>query len=235
MTLERKIQEDVESHIRSGEWAPGYKIPFEHELVAQYGCSRATVSKAVSALAKAGLIERRRKAGSFVARPRVHSAVMEIFDIAAVVAERGKQYRFELLQTRKRAALKSSAAEQQLGTGATPQLFLEGLHYAATSPLCHEARIINLAEVAEAEQQDFSSQNPGGWLLSHIPWTDARHRICALGADERTARYLDLPPGAPCLQMERWTWRIGNGVTYVRQTFPADQYDLVGEFKPYTE
>jgi len=35
--------------------------------MAQYGCARATVNKAVSALAAAGLIERHRRAGSFVA------------------------------------------------------------------------------------------------------------------------------------------------------------------------
>ena len=50
----------------SGEWAPGHRIPFEHELATEYGCSRMTVNKALSQLARAGLIERRRRSGSFV-------------------------------------------------------------------------------------------------------------------------------------------------------------------------
>ncbi len=51
--------------------------PYEHELMAQYGCARMTVNRAIASLASAGLIERRRRAGSFVAQPRMQSAVLE--------------------------------------------------------------------------------------------------------------------------------------------------------------
>ena len=57
------------ARILSGEWPPGHRIPFEHELTARYRCSRMTVSKALGDLVAAGLIERRRRAGSFVRRP----------------------------------------------------------------------------------------------------------------------------------------------------------------------
>ena len=90
MTVEARIRRDIEARIHSGEWRPGHRIPFEHELVATYGCARATVSKALGGLAKDGLIERRRKAGSFVAHPQVHSAVLEVPDLAQVIAARGE-------------------------------------------------------------------------------------------------------------------------------------------------
>ena len=67
-SLHERILGEIEERILSGEWAPGVRIPFEHELAAHYHCSRMTVNKALSELAKAGLIERRRKAGSFVMR-----------------------------------------------------------------------------------------------------------------------------------------------------------------------
>ena len=60
-SLHELILGEVEGRILSGEWPPGYRIPFEHELTAQYGCSRMTVNKALSALVKKGLIERRRR------------------------------------------------------------------------------------------------------------------------------------------------------------------------------
>ena len=41
-----------------------------------------TVNKALSELAQADLIERRRRAGSFVRRPQHRSAVLKIADIA---------------------------------------------------------------------------------------------------------------------------------------------------------
>ena len=91
----RRIREDIEARIRSGEWRPGTRIPIEQELAARYGCARATVSKALGELAAAGLVERRRKAGSFVAQPAVHSAVMTIPDLAELIAARGESYRWE--------------------------------------------------------------------------------------------------------------------------------------------
>lgn len=73
--LYQRIRGDIESRILSGDWPPGHRVPFEHELMESYDCSRMTVNKVLSALAVAGLVERRRRAGSFVSRPRVQSAI----------------------------------------------------------------------------------------------------------------------------------------------------------------
>ena len=226
MTLEQRIRSDIEARIASGEWRPGHRIPFEHELVAHYGCARATVGKALAGLARAGLIERRRKAGSFVAHRHAESAVLDIPNIAAVVEARGGGYRFELLRSRRidgRGAL--FAKGEAL-------LAIDGLHHAADGPFAHEARLISLASAPEAAAVDFSAEPPGAWLLGHVPWSEAQHRICAVAAQGETARLLDLRAGTPCLQVERITWRGGKPVTRVRQTFPGDRYDLVARFTP---
>lgn len=215
-TLDARIRGDIERRIRSGAWKPGHRIPFEHELAAHYGCARATVSKAMTALARAGLIERRRRAGSFVAHPHVQSAVLDVPDIGRMIAERGDAYRFALLKRR----VGKQAIE------------IEGVHFAAGEPFGHEARTIELAAVPEARDVDFAVEAPGSWLLGHVPWSDARHRITAVGAAPRIARALGLSIGAPCLQVERWTWRQGAAITWARQTFPGDRYDLVAEFTP---
>lgn len=58
--------------IESGEWREGQLIPTESELAAELGCARATVNRAMQALAETGVIERRRKVGTRVAtHPRV--------------------------------------------------------------------------------------------------------------------------------------------------------------------
>lgn len=41
-SLHERIRNDVERHIMSGEWPPGYRIPYEHEMTRQYACSRMT-------------------------------------------------------------------------------------------------------------------------------------------------------------------------------------------------
>lgn len=230
-TLEARIRSDIEAKVRSGEWPPGYRIPFEHEFVTAYGCSRATVNKAISALRAAGLIERRKRAGSFVAHPPVHAALLDIPDIAGVLERRGDRYRFALIATE----VLDSTAAQTLFTGREItgcSLLLSGLHIANERPFAHERRIISLEEVPEAEQVDFTGQAPGSWLLKHVPWTQARNRVSAINPAPATARLLKIPSAAACLQIERLTWRMNRPVTAVIQTFPGDRYDLVGQFTP---
>ena len=64
-----EIRRALEEAIMSGAWRPGRRVPSEHALMEQFGCSRMTVNKALSALAEAGLILRKRRSGSFVASP----------------------------------------------------------------------------------------------------------------------------------------------------------------------
>lgn len=226
MTIEARIRADLEHRIRSGELRPGARIPFEHELVAEYGCARATVGKALASLARAGLIERRRKAGSFVAHPHSEAAVLDIPDIAAAVAARGGGYRFQLF----------GRTEEQADAGVfapdTHLLRVEGVHHAIDGPFAHELRWISLAAVPDARAEPFEKIAPGVWLLDHVPWSEAEHRISALGASGDIAARLQLPRGTPCLRLARTTWRNGEPVTHVRQTFPGDRYDLVARFTP---
>ncbi len=228
MTLQERIRSDIEARIRSGELRPGDRIPFEHELVAHYGCARATVSKALERLAHAGLIERRRRAGSFVAQPQVHAAVLEVPDLAQLIAARGETYRWELLTCR---VVNRDADLETAGIPA-PALLIEGTHHAGALPFAAEHRLIALDTVPVPRADTFEAEAPGSWLLHHVPWTDARHRIRAVPASRALASQLRLAPHAACLQVERWTWRSGRAVTFVRQTFPGDRYDLVAEFTP---
>lgn len=223
MTIEARIRQEIEERIHSGEWRPGHRIPFEHELVAHYGCSRATVSKALGSLARAGLIERRRKAGSFVAHPQVHSAVLEVPDLAQIVAARGEEYLWSL--TRRGIA-------GRVDDFPSAALRVDGVHFAGGEPFALEHRWINLSAVPEADTESFDREAPGTWLLGHVPWTTARHRIRAVEADRDEAKALGLRHRAACLELDRTTWRTGEIVTRVRQLFRGDRFDLVAEFTP---
>lgn len=227
MTIEARIRADLEGRIRSGELRPGARIPFEHELVSHYGCARATAGKALASLARAGLIERRRRAGSFVAHPHSEAAVLDIPNIGAVVAARGGGYRFELVDR-----TSETAGDGGAFPAGSPLLRLEGVHHAADGPFAHELRWISLSAVPEARDESFTDAPPGLWLLDHVPWSEAEHRISAIAATGPIASLLQVPRATPCLRLARVTWRNGDPVTSVRQTFPGDRYDLVARFTP---
>lgn len=225
--LHRRIAGDIERRIASGEWRPGFRIPTEAELTADYGCARMTVSRAMSDLALRGLVVRRRRAGTVVAHPPVHSsALVAIPDIQSEVEGRGLVYAHQLL-----GRIVRPARDDEADLGGRV-IELETLHRADDLPFVFERRLISLIAAPEAETADFAAQPPGGWLLARMPWTEAEHRISAVGADHETATHLGLVDGAPCLRLERRTWRDGLGVTWAWQTFPGGAYDLVARFSP---
>lgn len=229
--LHQRIRAELEANILGGAWPPGHRLPFETELMAQYGCSRMTVNKAVSALADAGLIVRRRKAGSFVARPKAHSPVLDIPDIQSEITGRGEAYAFRLISVRRRAAARGDADEAALAGGGT-LLAVRGVHLADGRPFALEERLIGLNAAPAAADVDFAAISPGAWLLEHVAWTEAENRIGALAADAATAEALALEPGAACLAVQRRTWRGGERITNVRLVFPGDAYELVARFGP---
>jgi GntR family histidine utilization transcriptional repressor len=225
--LHRRIEGDIERRILSGEWRPGLRLPTENELMAEYGCARMTASKAMASLAARGLVTRRRRAGTIVAHPPLHSsALVAIPDIPTEVESRGMAYAHRLLA---RAVRPTKTDEAWLGERVVA---LETLHLADGIPFVFERRLISLAAAPEARDVDFATQTPGGWLLAHTPWTQAEHRISAVGAAGETAQRLELPPTTACLRLERRTWRDGQGVTWAWQTFPGTAYDLVARFQP---
>lgn len=231
MPLGQRIRADLERRILSGELGPGDRIPFEYELVAQYGCSRMTVNKVLSQLVEAGLIERRRRAGSFVRRPVALSAVLTIADIRAEITERGDAYGYELVSRDRRPA---GAADRALLAvpGDAPVLAVRCRHLAGARPFAIEDRLLNLSAVPEIERVDLAVEPPGRWLLAHVPWTEAEHRIAAVAADTATAASLDIAPGAACLVVRRKTFRGGQTITAVSLTYPGDQHELVARFTP---
>jgi GntR family histidine utilization transcriptional repressor len=229
--LYQRILGDIRDRILSGEWPPGYRIPFEHELSVTYHCSRMTVNKALSQLAKAGLIERRRRSGSFVRRPQLQSAVLEIHDIKTEVQALGLPYRYELAARSQHAATPADLARLDL-PASSAVLNLSCRHFAGDRPFCLEQRLINLAAVPEAADESFEEIAPGPWLIRRVPWSAAEHTIRAAGADRDTASELDIAKGTACLVIERRTWSAERPVTHVRLTYAGGSHALVARFEP---
>lgn len=231
MSLHQRILSDIQDRILSAQWPPGHRIPFEHELMVQYRCSRMTVNKVLTQLASARMIERRRKAGSFVSRPHSQSAVLEIPDIKTEVSALGLPYRFEILSRHKRRGNRDDRALLDAQPG-VPVLELTCRHFAGPQPFCFEERLINLAAVPEAAQETFRDAAPGAWLLTRVPWTTAEHRIRATEALHAAATALEIKAGKPCLAIERKTWRADHAITFVRLTYPGNVHELVASFAP---
>jgi GntR family transcriptional regulator, histidine utilization repressor len=230
-SLHARILQEIEDNIVSGRWPPGHKVPSEQALTQAYGCSRMTVNKVLTELARAGLLLRRRKTGSIVMPQGPQSAILEIYDIGDEVRALNLAYRFDVLArtirppTRAELAACAMPARRRL-------LSVTVMHRADDEPFCLEERIINLAIVPDAATETFDVLSPGPWLLQHVPWNAGEHRISAEAASPPVAKALGLSPDAPVLTVERQTWRLEDTVTRVRLTYPGSQHTLTARFTP---
>ena len=70
----KAIRDELARRIALRVWEPGALIPGEEALAAEFGAARATVNRALQELARSGVVEHRRKAGTRVARNPVREA-----------------------------------------------------------------------------------------------------------------------------------------------------------------
>ncbi|MGU3575270.1 UTRA domain-containing protein [Brucellaceae bacterium C25G] len=230
VTLSEKIQSDIEENIMSGHWAPGDRIPSESDFMEQYKCSRMTVNRVLSRLAERGLINRRRKAGSFVSAPQADSLMfMQIRDFAKEAEESGQKYRHEILLRRIEPIVPIKAKELQLKPDHMVLRIL-CLHIVNDKPEAYEDRIISLEKVPEVEGEFFIKTPPGTWLLGHIPWNEAKHTIRAINADITLAGILGIETSAACLKLNRRTWHRNELITDVDIVYPGHEHEITGVF-----
>lgn len=227
----QQIRRALANPIVSGAWPPGTRIPTEAALTRSFRASRMTVGRAIQSLAGEGLVKRRRGIGTIVAESALERPVFEIWDIADIIARRGGTYQYRLLECRKLAH--DPERRELLGVSSrTPVLWIRCIHLCDEKPFQLEERLINFDAVPEVTCHSLAAQGPGRWLLGHVSWTDAEHKISAREAPEEIAGLLQHPPEAACLVVERRTWNHGAPVTYARLWHPGSSHHLVGHFRP---
>lgn len=208
------VRAEVLRRIRARDWPPGGLIPGEEALAAEFGVARATVNRALTSLAEAGVIERKKRAGTRVAELPVRRARLEIPLIRLDVEARGQIYGFELLSDRLAPAPVPVTARLGLPE-ATPMRFLETLHLAGGRPYAFEARWLSLA-VLPAPPPDFALISANEWLVTHVSLVAGAISFTAEAASAREAEVLGIAPGAAVLVAERTTEGTGGPVTWVR-------------------
>jgi GntR family histidine utilization transcriptional repressor len=208
------IRAEVLRRIRARDWPPGGLIPGEEALAAEFGVARATVNRALSALAETGVISRRKRAGTRVAELPVRRARLEIPVIRLDVLGRGLAYDFKLLADRLSPAPVPVIARIGLPEG-TNLRYLETLHLADGRPFVFEARWLNPAILPDPPP-DFATVSANEWLVTHVSLVSGDIAFTAEPASPREAEVLGIPTGTPLLVAERTTHGTEGPVTLVR-------------------
>jgi len=210
------IRAEVLRRIRARDWAPGSTIPGEEALAQEFGVARATVNRALTALAEAGWLERRRKSGTRVAETPIRRATLDIPILRHEVEAQGRAYAFRLLAQRQEVPPLAVATRLGLAPGQA-MLWLETVHLADGRPHAHEARWLNPALLPDPAP-DFAAVSANEWLVRHMAFASGDLAFLAEAASGRVAEVFGLPEGAALLVMERTTWTADQPITLVRLT-----------------
>lgn len=214
----RSIHVELLRRISEREWAPGSVVPNEADLATEFGCARTTVHRAMRELAEAGLIDRKRKAGTRVALHPISRVVLDIPIIRLEVEQRNAQWSYGLLQQGVVGAPASIATRLGLRPD-TMMLHVASVHFADNHPFLHEDRWINISAIPAVAKVDFTSVSANEWLIQNAPYTSGDISFSAGNADRPLADVLQTIAGAAIFVVDRITWDKDVPVTSVRLSY----------------
>jgi GntR family histidine utilization transcriptional repressor len=211
----QSVQAEALRRIRAREWPPGAQIPHEADLAKELGCARATVNRALRDLAEAGLLERRRKAGTRVPLNPVRKATLDIPIIRQDVEDRGQTYGYQLLDQQNTTPPPDVCQHLKLRPKHA-MLHILGLHLADNIPFCLEDRWVNPLAAPEIAQADLTAISANEWLVQNTAFSAGDFTFGAVAASDIVAKQLACPSGSALFTVDRTTWVGTLPITSVR-------------------
>ena len=209
------IANEVRRRIVEREWRQGDRIPDEADLAVEFGAARATVNKALQALADEGLLDRKRRAGTHVTVNPVRRARLTIPIVREEIESAGMGYSYRVIALRSGPLPEEAARRLELPAGQV-LLHLRAVHYGDSAPYQYEDRWINLDAVSGLAEVDFRHVNANEWLVRNAQYMRADFAFSAENATRREAQLLGTTPGMALLILSRSTWNDAGLITTVR-------------------
>ncbi len=194
----------AETRIRSGEWAPGTRLPPERDLCRVLDISRATLRQALAELEQRGLITRHQGRGTFVTRPPVAAELSGFFSVAAALRARGMQLVTRVLSVETVDASRQLA--QDLGRFPGDALVrVDRLRSVEAEPLILESTWLALARFPRLEVADFEGRSLYDILREDYgcELESAIESFEPVVTTPREAHHLDVPRHSPALLLRR--------------------------------
>lgn len=230
LTRYQQVANTLLAEIEGGNYVIGSLLPTEHELCARFGVSRYTVREALRRLFEAGLVARRRGAGTTVVaikRPPLYdltvSSVMDIFNYA-------KNTRFEIKSVQKSVL----SAEQFEDIGLPPGdnwTTVLGLRYSDVDPrpVCVSHVYVNdaLEKVSSRLHQPFHIIRDFAEIAFEITVENMEQYVRASTIGEEDGRLLKTDSSAVALRIiRRYLAADGTVIQVSDNIHPADRFSL---------
>lgn len=200
MTLYDQIKDDLLSKIKDGTYPEGQTIPSELEIAEIYGVSRPTIRQALQILVSDGYLEKRRRRGTVVTKPKVsQSFTMSISSFEDAMRLAGRLPKTKVLVFKRERA--NAEVEKRLELTRGQDVFkLVRLRYADDLPNVFVESYIPCALYPGLDSFDFNESSLYAAMdACGNPVMTARRRLEVIKADGAAAALLDVEAGDPLL------------------------------------
>lgn len=211
--LYQQITEAIRNEIAGGEFAPGERLPSEHELSARYGASRTTIREALRALEKEGAVRSRRGQGTFVVGPPgvLQLGIDSLYSVSDAIRRQGHEPSSREVHVRIIEASQSERQVLELPEGALVAV-IERTRLADGEPVVYSIDTIPLGYLPGS---DWRAQVSSGSLFDLLLRSGRRlshtlTRFFAVRAGKPVSSRLGLPAGASVLLLEETVYDENN-------------------------
>lgn len=221
-----QMADELMSQIKSGQLAPGSRLPTEMELSSSYGVSRVTVRKALSLLSERNLLERTSGKGTFVSCHIIQRPLSGVINFSANCKMQGlvpgaRTIRRELVDPtdEEREAMQIPADEKIL--------VIERIRSADGTPVTIETTKFSESCLFLIDE-DLENNSLYVILEKHgIVFNSSVKSLEITLADYETSLYLKIPKGHPLLDINSVVSdTLGGNISLSRQLVVTDRYKL---------
>lgn len=229
LPLHRRIRAVLEEQIRSGELAPGARVPTEAQLQVRYGVSRSTARRALTDLAQEGLIVRYRRNGSFVTDGTGQENLLRFLNPAYEGVEIPGRHVVE-----SKTVIRAGDSELEL-SGIDPNEAVIEMHRVKLDSEGQVAALeINAVPFSLAprllQEEDEQLTMINYFHQTGVPIETSRLYVDPIILDDGDAARFDCDPGVPVFRFRRFTWlEDGSLGEALRMTFRPGFYNFYVE------
>lgn len=210
-----QLRESLRNMIVQGEYAPGDKLPSEDELGKEFGVSRITVRRALSDLAREGLLERISGKGTTVLSQRLERDLGQLTSFSQEMDRRDMKPSNRLLRAEIITA-PPRIASAFLMTGAEQRVFcLQRVRLVNNSPLMLEVAYLPDRTFPRMDEIDWNAEISLYHVMSemyHTRLVEAREIVEPVLVTEEHAALLEVEPYSPALHLETQVFTQGSDV-----------------------
>jgi len=212
----------------------GAPAPSERQLAEETGVSRMTARRAIDELVKEGLLTREVGRGTFVARPTI-SVPLQLTSFTDDMRARGHVPSSRLLELADRPADARVAGVLGVEQG-TPVTVLARVRMADGVPMAIERSSLRADRFPGLARYDFENESLYRVLSEDYGARfEAGEQVIRAGiVRDEDAEILEIPSGAPVLELVRVSVSRGEVAEWTTSTYPASRFELSARIAPVT-